>query len=148
METPIKRKGAIVSAYLILRQKEQVLLLLRQNTGYCDGQWGLVAGHVEDGEPATVGMVREASEEAGISLLPSQLKTVHIMHRQSPDRLNMDVFFECASWNGNAVNKEPEKCARLEWFPLSALPSNTMDYVASALRSIEKNEFYSEWGWQ
>jgi len=149
MNTQVKRKGTtVVSAYLILRQKDQILFLLRQNTGFCDGQWGLVAGHVEEGEPATLGMVREAFEEAGLTLLPSQLQTVHIMHRKTPDRLCMDVFFECPSWDGQVVNKEPEKCAEIQSFSSSALPSNTMDYVAAAIRSIQNGEFYSEWGWE
>ena len=41
---------AIVSVYLVLQNTDgKVLLLLRKNTGYCDGQYGLPAGHV-DGE--------------------------------------------------------------------------------------------------
>jgi len=148
MQVETKRMGTYVSAYLILRKKEEILLLLRQNTGYCDGQWGVVMGHVEEGEPATLGMVREAYEEAGLNLLPSQLKIVHIMHRKTPDRLNMDVFFECPTWDGQAINKEPQKCAGLQLFPSSKLPSNTMDYILGALRSIQNGEFYSEWGWQ
>ena len=148
MDTHTRKSGTFVSAYLILRQKDQILLLLRQNTGYCDGQWGLVAGHVEEGESATVGIIREASEEAGLTLFPSQLKTVHIMHRKTPDRLNIDVFFEHLSWDGLAVNTEPKKCVGFQLFPHLTLPSNTMDYVAAALRSIQNGEFYSEWGWQ
>lgn len=138
-----KRTGTFVCAYLILKQGENVLLLLRQNTGYCDGQYGLVSGHVEEGESASAAMIREAYEEAGIELLPSQLKVSHIMHRKS-GRLNVDIFFECRSWKGSPVNREPEKCAALEYFPLDHLPSNTIPYIAQALKS---ESFYSEQGW-
>ena len=44
-----KRSAAVVSAYLILREDGKVLLQLRKNTGYCDGMWSLIAGHVEEG---------------------------------------------------------------------------------------------------
>lgn len=138
-----KRTGAFVSSYLILKQDNKVLLLLRQNTGYCDGQYGLVSGHVEEGEAATVAMIREAQEEAGIEILPSRLKVCHIMHRKS-GRLNIDIFFECQDWQGSVVNREPEKCAALEFFPQNQLPVNTIDYIAYVLKT---KDFYSEQGW-
>ncbi len=142
----IKKTGTSVCAYLILRKNNEVLLLLRKNTGYCDGQYGLVSGHVEDGEPATAGMIREAKEEAGIELLPSQLRVVHILHRYS-NRQNVDIFFECTSWAGEVVNQEPEKCAALEFLPLANLPSNTIPYIARALEAAENGICYSEEGW-
>ncbi len=141
-----KRSGASVNAYLILRRKDEILLHLRKNTGYCDGMWGLVAGHVEDGESATAAMIREAREETGIELSPSQIKVVHVMHRKT-NRLNIDVFFDCQSLHGSIRNLESEKCEKLEFFPLSALPSNIVDYIAIALRHVMKREFYSEIGW-
>ncbi len=138
-----KKTGTFVCAYLILRQENDVLLLLRKNTGYCDGHYGLVSGHVEEGESATAAMIREAREEAGIELCSSQLKVIHVMHRKS-GRLNLDIFFECRSWQGTIANQEPEKCAALEFFPLDHLPSNTIPYVAYAIKS---ESFYSEHGW-
>jgi 8-oxo-dGTP diphosphatase len=143
---PKQRSGSSVSSYLILIQNNQVLLGLRKNTGYNDGLWSLVAGHVEDGESATAAMIREAREEIGIELSPEQLKVVHIMHRQS-NRRNIDVFFVCSSWEGNPRNCELEKCEKLEFFPLDALPSNTIDYNGYVLSSMAKGEFYSEHGW-
>lgn len=139
--------GASVNAYLILKQQDKILLHLRKNTGYCDGMWSLVAGHVEDGESATEGMVREAYEEVGLSLDPAQIQAVHIMHRKT-NRLNVDVFFDCKSWQGEIQNREPEKCEKLEFFPLSSLPLNIVDYNAMALRCISEGKFYSELGWK
>ena len=68
------------------------------------------------------------------------------MHRKS-NRLNVDVFFECSSWQGEIQNCEPEKCESLEFFPLSALPSNISDYNKIALNYILEGVFYSEQGW-
>lgn len=141
------RSGASVNAYLILRRQDHVLLLLRANTGYCDGCYGLVSGHVEDGESATDAVIREAFEEAGILLSASDLKVIHVLHRQS-DRFNVDIFFECRSWQGTISNQEPQKCAGLEFHPLSNLPSNTVDYVVVVLQAVEKGISYSEQGWE
>src|SRR3989344_3341501 len=90
-----KRSGAAVNAYLLLRKRETVLLSLRKNTGYFDGCYGLVSGHVEDGEPASAAMIGEAKEEANLVIRPESLQVVHLMHRKT-NRLNIDVFFECA----------------------------------------------------
>ena len=141
-----KRAGANVNAYLVLRQDEKILFLLRQNTGYFDDHYGLVSGHVEEDESATDGMIREAYEEAGIRIRPEHLKVVHIMHRQT-ERLNVDIFFDCARWEGEIKNVEPEKCVALEYFSLDALPDNIVDYVLEALTAISKKTFYSEKGW-
>jgi 8-oxo-dGTP diphosphatase len=142
------RSGASVNVnvYLVLRRTDEVLLLLRKNTGYCDGHYSLVAGHVEDGESATIAMVREAYEEAGIHVEPSRLKAVHAMHRVT-NRSNIDLFFECDEWQGSPINREPEKCAALEYFPLQQLPPNTIGYIKEALEAISNKSFYSEHGW-
>lgn len=140
------RLGASVNVYLILRQGENVLLLLRQNTGYYDGFYGLPAGHVENGESATKGMLRETYEEIGITLNPSNLHVVHVMHRQS-NRFNVDIFFQPSLWEGKIENREIEKCAFLEFHPLHELPSNTAPYIADALQAISKGIRYSEQGW-
>jgi len=141
-----RRKRSNVNVYLILRQNDQVLFQLRNNTGYCDGMWSLVAGHVEDEEPATAALIREAREEIGIELTLSEIKPVHVLHRKS-DRLNVDIFFECSFWEGEIVNCEPEKCAQLEFATLDNLPLPTIEYIARALQSISKGEIYSEYGW-
>ena len=69
------------------------------------------------------------------------------MHRQT-NRLNIDIFFECREFQGHITNKEPEKCEALNYFPLKHLPVNTIDYIQIALESVDKNIFYSEYGWQ
>jgi 8-oxo-dGTP diphosphatase len=142
-----KRQCAFVSVYLILRQENRVLLLLRKNTGYCDGFYSLIAGHVEKGESATAAMIREAKEESGIDLSADQIKAVHIMHRLG-NRFNMDIFFECSAWQGVICNREPEKCEALQFFSQEELPSNCIDYVQNALRHVSQGEFFSELGWR
>ena len=75
MSLPTKiRFKTHAAVYLILKDNnENVLLSLRKNTGYKDGFWGLVSGHIEKGEPASLAMAREAKEEANIIINQSDL---------------------------------------------------------------------------
>jgi len=141
-----KRAVASVSSYLILQLEGKILLGLRQNTGYCDGMWSFPAGHVEEGEPASLAMVREMEEEIGIQIDPSHLKAVHTMHRQS-NRWNIDLFFTCDQWQGAIENKEPEKCRELAFFSLDALPENMVRYNRQVLEHLRRGTAYSESGW-
>ena len=56
---------------MLIREKDgtkEVLLALRKNTGYRDGEYELPGGHVEEGEDLMQAMVREAKEELLINI--------------------------------------------------------------------------------
>ena len=57
---------APVSVHLLLVRTGRILLLRRYNTGYEDGNYSLVAGHIEGGEELKAAMIREAREESGV----------------------------------------------------------------------------------
>ena len=136
-----------IAAYLILVKEGRVLFLKRANTGYQDGNYSLIAGHLDGGETAKESIVREAKEEAGIVLDPADLEVVHVMHRWNPDREYIDVYIKAENWKGEIVNKEPEKCDELTWFSLDDLPKNIVAEVRSAIEDVERNVFYSDVGW-
>ncbi len=141
----------IPAAYLVLIKNNRVLLLRRFNTGYEDGKYSMVAGHVDPGETFTQCIIREAEEEAGILLKPEDLKVVHFMHRDSQKNEyneRIDVFFLAEKWQGEIENNEPEKCDDLAWFDLDDLPGNTIPYIKEALKNIKNNRYYSEFGWE
>jgi 8-oxo-dGTP pyrophosphatase MutT (NUDIX family) len=137
------------AVYLILRQQEQILLARRCNTGYQDGNYSLVAGHVEAGERVTAALIREAHEEAGITLAPQDLEFVHLTHRHSEDELiYFDFFFVAHRWTGEVTNCEPHKCDDLRWFSMAALPVNMVAYVRDVLAHLRGNgSKFSEYGW-
>ena len=56
-------KLVITVGLVLLNDKGQVLLQKRCNTGYMDGKYGLVAGHLEKDESLVDGIIREAKEE-------------------------------------------------------------------------------------
>ena len=62
-----ERVKIFVNVHLVLLKEGRILLSLRQNTGYEDGRYGLVSGHLEEGESITQGMKREVKEEIGIT---------------------------------------------------------------------------------
>ena len=72
---PARNKFTVIlSSYVIFRRGDEVLLLRRHNTGYQDGNYGLPSGHIEEGEFALTGAIREAHEEVGIKLPADQSK--------------------------------------------------------------------------
>lgn len=124
-----ERQRPFAAAYLILLDDGDVLLSQRRNTGHRDGEYSLVAGHVEAGESATEAVVREAKEEAGIDVDRSALDPVHVIHRNADDRVYLDVYFVASEWDGAVTNRAPGKCADLSWFDRTRLPDNTVPYV-------------------
>jgi 8-oxo-dGTP pyrophosphatase MutT (NUDIX family) len=121
-------------------------LHLRQNTGWSDGFYGLVSGHIDGGETLTQAMVREAKEEAGIIIAPKDLKLVTIFHRKS-DREYMDCFFSCYHWHGSIENREPEKCGGLDFYSVYSLPKNVVAYVRKAIECSLTDISFCEFGW-
>lgn len=140
----------IPASYLLLFKDKKVLLLRRFNTGYEDGQYSFIAGHVEKGETFSQCIIREAFEEANITIEQKDLKVSHVMHRNSgldKDDERVDIFFTVTKWSGELQNKEPNKCDDLSWFDLDNLPNNIIPYIKEVLENINKNIFYSEHGW-
>lgn len=136
-----------VAVHLFFIRNDQILLLRRFNTGWEDGNFSVVAGHLEAGETVTQAAAREAREEVGVTIDPHDLEIVHVMNRKSDDE-RIDFFMRVRRWNGDIINAEPHKCDLLDWFPLPALPTNTIPYVRFAVEQVQAGLFYSEFGWK
>jgi 8-oxo-dGTP pyrophosphatase MutT (NUDIX family) len=120
----------------------EVLLQLRQNTGFMDGHWAAAAaGHVEKGETAYVAARREAEEEIGVGDLALEFVTAMQRTRGGePIDERVDFFFTSRSWSGEPRIVEPAKCADLQWFPLDTLPDPVVPHELVVLRGIINGE--------
>lgn len=136
-----------VAVHLFLMDKNKILLSKRYNTGFQDGNYSLVAGHIEGNETIKQAMIREAMEEANVMLDDEKLKIVQVMHRKSETEERIDYFLFAEEWNGTLKNNEPHKCDDLRWFYLEQLPENMVEYVRYALISYLKKENFTEFGW-
>lgn len=151
----MERFQMIAEAHLLLFRRneadggvhDEVLLLQRFNTGWEDGKYSVVAGHVDGGETIREAMVREALEEVGIVLAPDDLRFVEIMHRNS-DTERLSFFFTASHWQGEPSNREPDKCSEVAWFRRDALPQPMVAYVRDAIERCGSGKGYSEFGWQ
>ncbi len=141
------RFKVIPEVHLVLEQGHRILLLRRCNTGYMDGHYSLVAGHVDGGETFRAAMKREAFEEAGVDIAKNDLVLSHMMHRQSGEE-RLSLFFTANNWRGDVRNMEPDKCNDLAWFDKDGLPENTVPYISAGLAHIRNGDVYSEFGWE
>lgn len=143
-----QRFKLIPAVYLIVRRDNKVLLLQRANTGYQDGKYGMIAGHLDGDELATEAIKREAKEEANITIDPREAKFVHLLHGLSRNDLGqerMSLFFEVWKWQGEITIMEPKKCDDLSWHPIDNLPDNMLPLVRNALHDVSNNICYSEY---
>jgi 8-oxo-dGTP pyrophosphatase MutT (NUDIX family) len=131
----------------LLNNKGEILLLRRYNTGYEDGNYSVVAGHLDGDEEVSGAACREAYEEAGIVIQKEDVRVVQTMHRKSLDE-RVDFFVTVEKWEGELTNKEPEKCDELKWFPLEELPENTIPYIRRAIQNYQMNLPFDSYGWQ
>ena len=145
---PKKYFKIIPAVYLFLLRDNKILLLKRQNTGYQDGNYSLIAGHLDGNETVTEAMCREAKEEANLDIYPENMEVVHAMHRMGTDSERIDFFLLPKTWQGKPKIMESKKCAELKWFPLNALPSNLVPEVEQAIVKIQNKIFYSEMSWK
>ena len=133
----------VPAAYVFLLRGDgddrEVLLQLRQGTGFMDGHWAAAAaGHVERGETAYDAARREALEELDIDDL--ELEFVTSMQRTrgaDPIDERIDFFFTARVWRGEPRIVEPEKSAAVEWCRLDALPHPVVPHELQVLRGLQ-----------
>jgi 8-oxo-dGTP diphosphatase len=135
------RFRVVPAVYVLLRRGDEVLLQLRQGTGFRDGYWAVgAAGHVEAGESVLAAGVREAWEEVDVLISEADLVPLCAMHRTEgtgrPVDERADFFFTCTRWSGEPRRLEEHKSADLRWFPLGALPEPVVPHELAVLERL------------
>lgn len=129
----MSRFQVIPAAYLLLLRGEgdalEVLLQLRgPGTSYLPGHWASgAAGHVELGESVFVAAAREAAEEIGVAVDPTDIDPLCAVQRRLPGsddpvEQRADYFLTTRRWSGEPTAQEPEKCVELRWCRPATLP--------------------------
>ncbi len=143
--------ASVVDVLLLLTRGDHVLLALREGTGYADGQWNLPSGKLEVGEHLVAALVREAAEEVGLTIRPDEAQLVATVHYRNPEgQARLGCFFHVSSnpaAQGEPVNAEPHKCAKIGWYPMDMLPENTVPYTAAGIELHRKGETFRVVGW-
>lgn len=143
----MERFKLVVAVHLILIENGKILLLRRYNTGYEDGNYSVVAGHIDGNENVIQAMQREALEEAGIQIEENDLQIAHVMHRKTPERESIDYFLTCQNYAGQIQIMEKNKCDELKFYDLEHLPENVIPYVRKAIEYYQTGVSFSIYGW-
>ena len=147
---PAERFHLAAAVYGVLRHDDRVLLMRRAGSGYHDGELGLPAGHLDGGEDAVAGLVRELHEELTIVADPDSCRLALVLHRapESPsDDEYLDLVFTVGAWEGEPLIGETTKCSELVWADLRHLPLDVVHYVARALQALGADEPLLLYGW-
>lgn len=139
------RRSFVSAVHLFLIRDGRVLLLRRFQTGYEDGNYSVVAGHLDGDETVVGAALREAREEIGLELAPEDVQVVGVMHRRSNDE-RIDWFVACSRWQGEPSNAEPDHCDELRWADPAALPHNVIPYVRRALDNYLAGRWFDSFG--
>jgi 8-oxo-dGTP pyrophosphatase MutT (NUDIX family) len=142
-----KEKFKLCSAVYLLPIKDgKVLLSRRFNTGWMDGKYSLIAGHLDGNETVFEAMVREALEEANLKIDKKDLIPATVIHRKS-DVEYIDFFFVVNKWKGEPIINEPDKCDDMSWFSIDNLPDNLLPFIKDAIENYENKVAFFESGW-
>jgi 8-oxo-dGTP diphosphatase len=151
------RNTVIPAVFLLLQRGNDVLLQRRFNTGFQDGNYTLISGHVDAGESPTQALSREAKEEAGITVNEKDLHFIQVLYRRGFDNIKaefnkdqterVDFFFSTTRWSGEPHITEPDKCDDLQWFSLDNLPENIFPIVKTFLEELKNKNPYKESGY-
>ena len=125
-------------------------MLRRAGTDFRCGQLSLPAGHLEGGEDAVAGLLREVREEVGVEAAPQDCRLVLVVHsapEHAADREYLNLFFAVDHWTGQPTIGEPDKCSELLWAQESALPDDVVDFIREGLAAVARGEGFLARGW-
>ena len=134
------------AVYLILFKEDKILLSRRFNTDWMNGKYSLISGHLDGNETVSQAVIREAFEEAKITVKKEDLIPATVIHRKS-DKEYVEFFFVAKNWIGEPEIGEPDKCDDLSWFSLDNLPDNLLPHIKEALENYENKIPFFESGW-
>lgn len=133
----------------MLADGNRVLLVRRAGSGFHDGGLSLPAGHLDGGEDAVGGLLRELSEELTITAERDSCRLAVVciaLPRHGGSRVSQPGL-HLGRWAGTPSIGEPDTCSELVWADLGRLPGDLVDYIEAALHALRKGEPLVLCGW-
>jgi 8-oxo-dGTP diphosphatase len=118
----------------VIVRGNEVLLMLRNASTFHE-YWANPGGRLEEGETAEEGTVREIKEELGVDVRIVREISVYD-HYVEGALFGKYAGFLVSVVSGEPRIVEPEKCAALEWFSVSALPKKITPYTLQYIKDL------------
>ena len=133
-----------VVVHTLLWRQGSVVLLRRSGTGYLDGWYALPGGHLQRGEGVVECAVREIREETGINVDESRVRAAAVMPYMSGEHQGIDFIIACDDFPGEPTLAEPHRADAIGFWPVDALPHNTVPYLRPALELAASSDWFLE----
>lgn len=141
----IERMSVHLTIHVLLIKENKILMMRRCNTGYMDGKYGFVSGHVEKGESLKQAMIREAYEEVGIKIKEEDLDYLCMIRRGDNDNY-INFFLKADKFEGTPTIMEEDKCDDLIWADIDKIPENTITAEKRAIHNYLNGIKFDEYG--
>lgn len=139
-------KCPITVGVILINDDNEILFQKRSNTGYMDGMYALVSGHLEKNESMTSAIVREVKEEVNLDIMESNVSFACIIRKKNDDYINS--YFKCNTFSGEIVNNELNKCSELKWFSIESLPDNIIPNDKRAINNMINHVVLDEYDFE
>lgn len=119
-ERPMFRAAVFVA---VENSEGKYLLQRRAGTGFLDGYYDLMSGHLEYDESSETCGVRETEEESGLVVKPADLELATMFQSDfEPDIRYINYIYKTSKFEGTPSIGEPEKIDHMEWFAPGEFP--------------------------
>lgn len=126
----------------------KILLLRRISQRWMDGKLQIPGGHTESGESPLAAVLREAAEELGLQLMPTDVKHVATVAVRDGDNEYFALQFQLLRPHDYDYKiMEPQKCSELVWADVTALPADTIDLFRTVIAGCVAGESYIQIGY-
>lgn len=103
------RLTASVTVAVFIERGERLLMVRKKNTGL----WGLPAGHLHPGETITDAARREATEEAGVAIIPFAVLGVYYFSKK--EGLSICIALRAFVSSQAVFSPQDEEVQGVEW---------------------------------
>ncbi len=122
-----------VSAFIVKRNR--ILLLKRsENADFLPGTWEVPGGTIEEGETIKQGVARETKEEAGLTIIPSELLG-YFEYTDGKNRKSLNLNFLCKMEDeSEIVNIGEDEMSDFLWADEEKI--STLPFTSDTMRDI------------